>query len=232
MADVAASPLRVGLIGLGRPGLHLMERFAVGGPFRVVAVCAEPSVTAIVSSFGARLVRHPRDLLAAADVDVVWFAEHDAFRNSFAAADAVCEKHTIVETPLALSAVIAERAFQEAAHRGRLLLVSQPRRFDSDFQQALIGAQDQAHGTIRGAKFVAWTYGLPPCGAARGRGPRPLDASYDARIAKLRLAAHALDQLVPLVSDRPIRVVAAGDHNVPGFPDLLAGFLLSLPITV
>lgn len=39
MTDVAASPLRVVLIGCGRVGMHLIERFSVNGPFRVVAVC-------------------------------------------------------------------------------------------------------------------------------------------------------------------------------------------------
>ena len=49
MTDVAASPLRVGLIGLGRPGLHLVERFADDSSFRVVAVAADPIVAEVVS---------------------------------------------------------------------------------------------------------------------------------------------------------------------------------------
>lgn len=231
MTDVAASPLRVGLIGLGRPGLYLLERFATGGPFRVVAAFADPVVSGVVSPFGVRLVNHPGELLTAADVDVVWFAEHDAFRNAFTPTDVLCEKHAIVETPLALSSAIADRAFKESAYRNRLLLVRHPRRSDPDFRQALALAQNRTHGAIRSAKFVSWSYGLPPRGATRGHGPLPPDASNDPQITKLRFAAHALDQLVTLVSDRPIRVLATGDQNALGFPSLLAGYSIAIHIT-
>lgn len=228
MTDVAASPLRVGMIGLGRPGLYLMERFATGGPFRVVAAFADPVVSGLVSPFGARLVNHPRELLTAADVDVVWFAEHDAFRNAFTPTDVLCEKNAIVETPLALCSAIADQAFKESAQRNRLLLVRHPRRSDPDFRQALAVAQNRTHGAIRSAKFVSWSYGLPPRGATRGHGPLPPDASNDSQITKLRLTAHALDQLVTLVSDRPIRVFATSDQSAPG---LLAGYSLTLHLT-
>ncbi len=231
MTDVAASPLRVGLIGLGRPGLHLMERFAAGGPFLVVAVWADPIVAEVVSPFGVRLVNHPHELLAAADVDVVWFAELDAFRNDFTAADTLCEKHTIVETPLTLSSAIADRAFNEAARSNRLLLVHHPRRSDPDFQQALAVTQDFAPSVLQAVKFVSWSYGLSPRGATRGHGPLPPDASDDAQITKLRFAAHALDQLLPLVSDRPLRVFATSDQDFSGSPKLFAGHSLSLQMT-
>ncbi len=231
MTDVAASPLRVGLIGLGRPGLHLIERFAAGGSFRVVASFADPIVAEIVSPFGVRLVNHPRELLAAADVDVVWFAEHDAFRNAFTPTEVLCEKHAIVETPLALSSSSADGAFKEAAQHHRLLLVRHPRRSDPDFQQALAVAQDPTHGAIRSAKFVSWSYGLPPRGATRGHGPLPSDASSDPQITKLRFASHALDQLMTLVNDRPIRVLATGDQHAPGFPELIKGHSLTIHLT-
>lgn len=105
MTDGVASPLRVGLIGLGRPGLYLMERFAAGGSFRVVAALADPIVADVVSPFGAngqpsprtprggghrcRLVRRTRRI-----------------RNAFTPADALCEKHAIVETLLTLSSSV------------------------------------------------------------------------------------------------------------------------------
>ncbi len=231
MTDVAASPLRVGLIGLGRPGLHLVERFASGGPFRVVAVWAESIVAEVVSPFGVRLVNHPRELLAAADVDVVWFAESEAFKNEFAAADVLCGKHSIVSTPLALSSAIADRAFREAARCNRLLLVHHPRRSDPDYQQALAVTQELPPSTLRAVKFVSWSYGLLPRGATRGHGPLPSDASGDAQITKVRFVAHALDQLLPLVSDRPLRVFATGDQDSPGFPKLFAGHSLLLQMT-
>lgn len=231
MTNIAAPPLRVGLFGLGRPGLHLIERFAVSGPFRVVATFADPIVADIVSPFGVRLANSPQELVAAADVDVIWFAEHDAFRNHFTPADVLREKHVIVETPLALTSSAANHAFKAAADHNRLLLVRHPRRSDPDFRQALAVAQDRNHGTIRAAKFVSWSYGLPPRGAARGHGPLPPDASGDPQITKLRFAAHALDQLTTLIGDRPLRVFATGDRNAAGPPSLLAGYSIAIHIT-
>lgn len=229
MTDAAASPLRVGLIGLGRPGLHLIERFTLGGPFRVVAAFADPIMSDVLSPFGVRLVGDPQQLLAAEDVDVVWFAEHDSFRNEFTATDALGAKHVIVETPLTLTSALAGRAFQEASRCQRVLLVHHPRRSDSDFRQALSVAQDSAQGVLRAAKFVSWSYGLPPRGVTRGHGPLPPDASTDPQITKLRFATHALDQLVSLVGDCPFRVSAVGEGQ--GDTDLTAGLSLALQIT-
>lgn len=230
MSASSATPLRVGLIGLGRPGWHLIERFAATGPFRVVAAYADPSLAANVASFGVRLVREPQELVAAADVDVIWFAEHDAFLSEFTAVDALRQKHTIVATPLALSAAVAEQAFSEAARCNRLLLIHHPRRSDPDFRQVRDVALDATHGVIRAVKFVSWSYGLPPRGAIRGLGPLPIDASSDAQNTKLRFAAHALDQLLSLVSDRPIRVFATLDQTVAESSDLSAGYSVIIQI--
>ncbi len=52
MAGDALPPLRVGLVGCGRVGLHLIERSAVGGPFQVVAASEMP-----FEKPGARLSR-------------------------------------------------------------------------------------------------------------------------------------------------------------------------------
>ena len=233
MTDVAASPLRVGLIGLGRSGLHLIERFAAGGPFRVVAVFdATPgfAISDVVSQFRVPCAPSVEELLSTAEIDVVWFASQEAFRGDFAAAGGSYGKHTIGETPFTLSLTVAETAFEQADKNGRLLLVHHPRRSDPEFRQALSVAQDQSVGPIRSAKFVSWTYGIPPRGATRGTGPLPPDGVDDTQVTKVRFVAHALDQLVLLIGDRPLRVFAAGDPNAPGFPDLFAGLSLSLQI--
>lgn len=231
MNDVSTSPLRVGLVGLGRPGLFLIERFSVSGPFRVVATCADPCVAELVAPFGVRLVDHPQDLLGAADVDVVWFAEHDAFRNRFTAAEAIRAKQTIVETPLTLSQTVAEHIFREAAQHRRTLLVHNARRCDPDFQKAVSVAQDHSIGAIRSAKFVSWSYGLSPVSSAREHCSLPLDASSDTHFTKLRFVAHAIDQLMLLVNDNPVRVYAIGDHTCRENANLLTGLSLALQIS-
>lgn len=234
MADVAAPPLRVGLIGCGRVGMHLIEHFAAGGPFRVVAVAdATPgfALTNVVAPFGVRWVQNLEELFAAEDVDVVWFTWFWGFRGDFVPAGVYYGKHTIGEAPFTLSSKVVDRTFEYVTQRDRLLLIHHPRRSDPDFLQALSVAKDQSLGCIRAAKWVSWTYGLPPRGVARGQGPLPPDGSDDAQVTKVRFVAHALDQLVLLVGDRPCRLSATSDWNASGSPDLFAGYSLSLQIT-
>lgn len=220
-----APPLRVGLYpSVGRFGLHLIERFAGGGQFRIVAALDEPAASDLIAPFGARLLRTPEELMRAEDIDVVWGTSYCGFRDDFALEGPGRGKHTIVETPLALTTEMANKAFGLAAEHDRRFLVHHPRRADLDFRQALSVAQDRAMGAIRAAKFVSWGYGLPPRGAVRGSGPLALDASDDPLVTKIRFVAHALDQLVPLVSDRPVRVFATGGS------DLLNGCSLALRI--
>ena len=138
MTDAAASPLRVGLIGLGRPGLHLIERFAAGGPFRVVAgfdTTPGCAISDIVAPFGVRCVQRLGELFTAADVDVVWWTSYWNFRTDFAQVGVHFRKHTIAEAPLTLSSKVAATAFEQADKNGRLLLVHHPRRTDPELDR-------------------------------------------------------------------------------------------------
>ncbi len=122
MTDVAASQLRVGLIGLGRPGLHLIERFAAGGPFRIAAAFDASTTAEVVSQFGVRLATDFRELLAATDIDVIWISESWGLRKDFALPDVLATKHAILETPFGVTSAVLGRAFQVAHQRGRQLV--------------------------------------------------------------------------------------------------------------
>ena len=230
MTDVAGSPLRVGLLGLGRSGLHLLECFATGGPLRVVAAFANPSVAELLSPFGVRLVADPQELCAATDVDVLWIAEHDALRSDLSLPELLSAKHVILETPIGVTPAVLDQAFNVALERGRQLLVRHPRRTDPEFLHALSVTQDQSIGQIRSAKLTSWTYAIPPQGAVRGTGPLQPDGLDDTQITKTRFVAHAMDQLVSLIDDRPVRVFAIGEPDASGHFNLLARFSLSMHI--
>lgn len=230
MTDAAASPLRVALIGLGRPGLHLIERFAAGGPFQIVAASDDSATADAASPFGVRLATDVRVLLGATDIDVVWISESVGPRIDFALPDVLATKHAILETPIGVTPTVLDRTFQVAHQRGRQLLVHHPRRCDTEFLQAFSVSQDRSLGPIRSAKLVSWTYALPPAGATRGSGPLPPDRLGDPQVTTVRFAAHALDQLVSLIGRRPLRVFATGDSTAGGFPDLLASCSLALRI--
>ncbi|MBC7819424.1 MAG: Gfo/Idh/MocA family oxidoreductase [Planctomycetaceae bacterium] len=238
MIGDASAPLRVGLFpSVGRFGRHLIEQFADGGPFQVVAAM-DPSALALaplaaanlVAPFGVRLVSTPQELLQAEDIDVLWATSHDGLRDDFLSAGLDHGKHTIVETPLTVVTALAAKAFAWATQHDRLLLVHHPRRADLDFRQALTVAQDREIGAIRAAKWISWSYGLPPRGATRRQGSLTLDAGEDLPTTKVRFVAHALDQLMALIGDRPLSVSATGDSQAPGTPDLFAGYSLALRI--
>lgn len=225
MPEAVTSPLRVGLWpSVGRCGMHLIERFAEGSPFRVVAAFDPMATFNLLAPFGVRLVSTPEELTQAADIDVLWQL------NGLAATGLSHSQHMIVETPLTLSSEVAGQAFRMAAERGRLLLIHHPRRGDPEFRQALTVASDSTIGAIRAAKFVSWSYGLPPREAVRHHGPLAVDVSNDPQMTKLRFVAHALDQLVSLIGDEPISVFATGDSRAAGAPDLRVGYSLALRI--
>lgn len=238
MAGDVPAPLRVGLLPVvGRFGRHLIERFAFGVSFRVVAAVDSTTqamdslaATNLVAPFDVRLVRTPQELVQAEDIDVLWWTSYGGFRPELAAIGVNHRKHTIVETPLALTNTKAAEELRSATQQGRLLLVHHPRRADLDFRRALTVAQDPAMGAIRSAKFVSWSYGLSPRGASGANARLSSDACDDLHVTKTRFVAHALDQLLSLIGDRPVSVFATGDLNACDATDLMAGYSLALSI--
>ena len=212
--DVAASPrLRVGLIGCGHVGLHLIERSAVGGPFQVVAACDDSDVADLVSPFGVRWM-NLQELARSEEIDVLWVTSFWKFPFGSSTSEIAPRHHMIAEAPLTLDAQVAEQAFAAAALRGRQLLVHYPRRADEDFQQALAVARDEKIGAIRAAKFVHWSYGRPPHGDARNIKPAYRDEYAETGVTLVRFVAHAVDQLLLLVPSRPVSVIATADQSL------------------
>ena len=221
MAGDALPPLRVGLVGCGRVGRHLIERSAVGGPFQVVAACDDLCLSSPVVSFGVRQMSLP-ELTQSADIDVLWVTSFWEFPL-----EAIHAQHLIAETPFTLGNQVAEQAYSAAVQRGRLLLIHHPRRADPEFRQALAVARDEKIGAVRAAKFVLWSYGRPPRGATRGTEPSDRDEYAEPGTTKVRFVAHALDQLVLLIPSRPVRMLA-----VPCLYSDLYTYLFAPPSTI
>ena len=220
MTHVTAPP-RVGLVGLGRTGSHLLERFSSGGPLRIVAGWDDaPERIRLAESLGVNAVGKLESLATSVDLDVLWIARQMAFSN----ADLIAKclkfgKHVIVESPLSLSPADARRAFYEARERDLRLLVHCPRRDEESFRQALSVAKSGALGMIRAAKFVSWGYGLWP--SCVGNRLRQRDAEDWPATTVIRLMSHALDQLLHLVPPHPHRAFATARFSP--FKDPSAG---------
>ena len=228
MAGDAWPSRRVGLVGCGRVGLHLIERSAVGGPFQIVAASEELDVSPLIAPFGVRQISLS-ELVQSADIEVLWITSFWEFPFECSPLAATHGQHLIVETPFTLGLQAAEQAFADAARRGRLLLIHHPRRADPEFRQTLAVARDEKIGPIRAVKFVLWSYGRPPRGAVRSADPSVWDEFAEPGATKVRFVAHALDQLVLLIPSRPISVLAVGDSSAVT-ADLFAGDSLALHI--
>ncbi len=207
MTHVTAPP-RVGLVGLGRTGSHLLEKFSSGGPLRIVAVWDDaPERTRLAKSLGVNVVAKREMLENFDDVDVLWFTRSIEFFNADLIAKCLKSgKHIVVESPLDLSPADARRAFHEACELGLRLLVHCARREEESFRRAVSVAASGELGTIHAAKFVSWGYGLWPSGVGDQSHQRDLEDLSGTMV--IRLMAHALDQLLLLVPQHPHRAFA------------------------
>jgi myo-inositol 2-dehydrogenase / D-chiro-inositol 1-dehydrogenase len=141
------SPLRIGLVGLGRMGrTHLAALRSLNGAVSVDAVADVDSaaVAAAVEGTGARGWTDGLDLLAHADLDGVVVASPDATHAALVSAcldrglPVLCEKP--LTTSVADSAALVER---EASLGRRLVQVGFMRRYDPAFA-------DVAHAVLDG----------------------------------------------------------------------------------
>jgi predicted dehydrogenase/nucleoside-diphosphate-sugar epimerase len=117
----AATPLRVGLIGCGKMGLHHLKAIALSGVSTVVGV-ADPAATAddlgAALPAGARVFAQARDMLAETRPDVVHIVTPPETHAPLAlmAIEAGC--HVYVEKPFTFTAADAERILDAARRRG------------------------------------------------------------------------------------------------------------------
>ena len=216
MTAVTANPLRVGLVGLARDGWHLIESCSVGGPFRVVAVFdTDPQRESHGTSLSVPIVSSLDMLTQSPHIDVLWVATPMGFERELAELLVKHDKHVVVETPLCLSTVAADRAFAAARARGRQLLVHCPRRADADARRAQSVVDSGELGIVRAAKWVCWGYGFAPMDVQS----RVSDGVDSPRTTLIRLMAHVLDQLVTLLPAAPLRVFATGALSSGNVPD-------------
>ncbi len=231
---VAAEPLRVGLIGLNRLGWHLIERCLADGPFRVVAAydvdpnCASSNCASAAARLNVSVVSSITELVASPNIDVAWIAHPIALRPAGLPSDLIEQllqhnKHVVVETPLSLSTADTDRLFALAREHGRHLLVHSPRHADDDIRRAISVVNRTEFGIVRAVKWISWGYGLLPSSVQSGSSHNSpaigSDGSEESRVVLVRQMAHALDQLVQLISHPPQRITTFGDLTRSKFAD-------------
>ncbi|NUP99015.1 MAG: Gfo/Idh/MocA family oxidoreductase [Armatimonadetes bacterium] len=131
-----ASPIRVGIVGVGRAGwgMHRPELNGHGG-YRIIAACDLVAERAqmLADAADARAYTDYRDLVNDPEVDLVVVATRSDTHAEVDIAALEAGKHVVAEKPFATSLAEADRIIAAAAKARGRLLVRQNRRFDPAF---------------------------------------------------------------------------------------------------
>ena len=132
-----ASPIAVGLVGLGRAGWHLhAEAVAHHAALFELDAVADPFPGRAEQSAherGCRWYADHRPLLESPDVELVVICAPTTLHCRLAVEALDAGKHVLVEKPVAISLAEIDEMVGAARRNGRRLLASQNRRYTADF---------------------------------------------------------------------------------------------------
>ena len=135
----SASPIRVGVVGLGRSGWNIHGK-TLGGMqdlYRVAAV-ADPEAERrdeAQRGHGCRAHASFESLVQDDELDLIVIASPNHLHTEHAIASMAAGKHVVCEKPFALSVEDADRAIAAADEYGRVLSPFQHRRYEAHFQK-------------------------------------------------------------------------------------------------
>jgi predicted dehydrogenase len=202
-------PATIGIVGLGYWGPNIARSFAALPDAKVAWLCdASADARARVEGRhpGARITDAFDDLLADDELDAVVIATPPATHGKLALAALSHDKHVFVEKPLTLDSREADLIVEEAADRGRCLIVGHVllhhpamRKLKELVEMNELGdvyylyANRQNLGKVRNDENALWSLG-----------------------------PHDIAVLLYLLNDEPVEVSARGDcYLQPGIPDVV-----------
>lgn len=144
------TPLRLGLIGLGRFAQHHLEAFRQMEDVTIAAVCdVDPERVATVQrEWGCRGHTDWRAMLAAGEIDAVDVLTPEGLHRepTVAALEAGC--HVFVEKPIATTLADADAMIRAAEHAGKALTVGHLLRFDDRYARLAQAIQEGSLGKL------------------------------------------------------------------------------------
>lgn len=135
-----ASPVRVGLVGLGNSGRHYHLPLLLADPrfdLRVVAAAGQASLHGLDLPAGVDRVRGWEAVTQRDDLDLVVLALPHHLHHPAAAAALDAGHHVLVEKPMTVTTVEADDLIARADGRGLVLAVFHQRRWEEDISQLL-----------------------------------------------------------------------------------------------
>lgn len=131
------SPLRVGIVGLGRSGWNIHAKTLASLPEHfVIAAVTDPEPDRCEEAhhaYGCRTYPHFDALIEDRNLELVVVASPNHLHTQHAIDAMAAGHHVVCEKPFALSVDEADRAIQAAESYGRVLSPFQNRRYESHF---------------------------------------------------------------------------------------------------
>lgn len=135
--DTSASPIRIGLVGLGRSGWMIHARHLANDPHYMLCAVADPMEERRAEArekLGVeKAYATPEELFADPDVELVMISTPSHTHMPLAIAAIEAGKHVQVEKPFALNVAEADAMIAAANNNGRIVTCFQNRRADPDF---------------------------------------------------------------------------------------------------
>jgi scyllo-inositol 2-dehydrogenase (NADP+) len=207
-ADRMDAPLRLGIVGLGRTGMHHLERLTLRSDCRLIAVYDEiPERTQAAAGFDCRCCESFGELIDA-EFDLLLIATPPAAHASLALAGLAAGKHVAVEPPLALTSTDADAIFDAARRAGRRVDIVHNRRWDGDFRTAMDVLRSGELGRLQAVKLVVWEYAYPSDSPLREQTGWRNDASQGGGVL-MEFGPRYFDQLLQMTDSPPRSVLTA-----------------------
>jgi len=147
----SASPVGVGVIGLGRGFVLMLPAFRADQRVRLVAACAprEESRTAFRAEFGGSAYPDVESLCADPQVEIVYVATPHELHCEHVIAAAKAGKHVFVDKPIAITLEDATRMVEACREAGVQLIVGPSHSFDAPVALARQLIESGDYGRVR-----------------------------------------------------------------------------------
>lgn len=183
------SPIRLGVLGLGRAFTLMVPTFS-GDPRIQLVAGFDPraSATALLhAEFGARAHPSPEAVCADPEVEWVYVATPHQFHAEHVALAARHGKHVLVEKPMALGVADCQRMIRVCMEAGTHLIVGHSHSFNTPVRMARSLIDSGRYGQVRMLHAMNFTDFL-----YRPRRPEELDTAQGGGVV-FSQAAHQVD---------------------------------------
>ena len=199
------TPLRLGIIGLGRAFSLMLPTFLNDERLRLVTACdPRPEARArFAEDFGGTAFEDAQSVVADPNVEAVYIASPHQFHAEHTRLAAVHGKHVLVEKPMALSLDECDAMIEACDAAGVNLVIGHCHSFDTPYLHArdlIRGGEFGAVRMIHALNYTDYLY--------RPRRPEELVTAQGGG-AVFSQAAHQVDIARMLAGERPTRLRAA-----------------------